>query len=624
MEGGPYCHVQYVINMLKDRSQYLYIAVVVFVVYLAALGNSFTYDDHHYIVESEYIKGWKAFFSIFWDGYLSIPSEKIDHSRPLMPLSLALDYTLWGPNPLGYHLTNITLHAINSVLLYALACYISTGWVPIAASLLFAVHPVHVEPVAGVTFREDLLVTFFYLSAILFYIWFRISSKKLHYTLSIIAFILALLSKEMAATLPLTLLCYEYFFPGEKKVAWYYSLPYWCLLTFYLYFLYLVYSNLPTPPVHSESFWSVFKVLSFYAKLLLFPMNLHVDYNLHGTYFLEWMVFLGILLTLVSVVYVIRGRGRAGPFAVAFFFITLIPVLNIIPTFSLIADRFLYLPSAGFCIFIAEGLYRRQLASIRVPSMAVIALLLAFYSVVTFDRVKVWRDDFTLWSDALKKSPQSVRAHVAIGTQYINEGRDDEALSMLQKAIEIRPDYDKGYYNLGVVYMRKGYMDAAIMNFKKALEINPGYAKAHFNLGLALAKKGRYDEAVTEYEKALKFMPNNAILYNNLGNAYNAKGMYDKAIIAYERAVSIDPDYADAYYNRGNAFKETGRYNQAISSYERSIILNPMNASAYFNMGNVHLLLGRRDKAISAYEAALKANPGHQGARDALKLMWEG
>lgn len=607
---------------IKRAAPYFAIIVAAFGVYLNSLGYSFTYDDHHYIVESGYIRGWTKFFSIFEGAYFSHPPEALDLTRPLMPFSLTADFVVWGLNPFGYRLTNIFLHALNSILVYILAKQIlSDGWVSLAAALIFAVHPIHAEPVIGITFREDLLVTLFYLSSLIFYIRFAKGAGRANYILSVFTFFLALLSKEMAVTLPFILYCYAYLFGGKgaKRAGLYHYLPYWGILPFYFYFLYLVYSGLPNPPGYAGSIMATPHILAAYLKLLLFPLNLSVDYNLISYNFPEVIFFTTILFVLLR--YAVASRDKAIFFGMIFFIITLLPVMNIIPTFRLIADRFLYLPSVGFCILMASLLFkcRQKLGGVPLMHKVIAVIILGFYLLIALNRGGVWRNDFTLWSDALKKNPLSVRAYTAIGAYYINEGNDDSALKMLQKAVEIRPDYDKGYYNIGAIYLKRGYIDAAITVLRKAVEINPDYAKAHFNLGLALAKKGDYDEAIEEYEKALNSMSANALVYNNIGNAYSAKDLYDKALLVYEKAVSIDPYSADAYYNMANGLAKLGRYDEALKYYEKAIALNPGHSSAYFNMGNVYLQLGRKEKAISAYEAAVKADPRHQGASDAMK-----
>lgn len=610
--------------MVKGNKIFPYFTILLAAigVYAGSLGHSFTYDDFHYIVDSEYIKGWRAFFSIFGSGYLSLSPENLDMTRPFMPFSMTADYTLWGLNPAGYRLTNIILHALNSVLIYVLASHISRGRVPLTASLLFALHPVHTEAVVGITFREDLLVTFFFLFSLICYIRFANGARGVFYILSLLLFFIALLSKEMAVTLPLILLAYDYFFGSRGKRKWHSYLPYLGLIPLYLWLLYIVYSNPPTPPAYHGNILDISTVLAGYFKLLVFPFNLSVDYDLASSSNSWTFIFL-IISIFASVLYILKSEDKTGSFSIAFFFITLVPVLNIVPTFRLIADRFLYLPSAGFCIFIAVIFYRiiPEKASWRGLYFFGAAAILLFYAATAMDRGLVWQNDLTLWSDVLKKSPQSVRAYTAIGAYYLKEGKDDEALPMLQKAIQLRPDYDKGYYNIGVIYLRKGDTDAAIAAMKKAIEITPGYGKAHFTLGLASMQKGKFDEAVAEYEKALSLMPNNAILHNNLGNAYSAKGMYDRALLMYERAVSIAPDDAEAYYNMGNAYAESGRYAEALNLYKKTVVLSPANASAYFNMGNIYIILRQKDKAISSYQKALEANPMHQGALDMLKKI---
>lgn len=609
---------------IKKLIPYIVLASLTLSVYLFTLPYSFTYDDHHYIEESRYIKSWNGLTAILNDSGAAVSPEELDLTRPLMPVSLAIDYSLWGLNPAGFRLTNILLHALNSVLVYILASSLLTNrWSCLMSALIFAVHPIHVEPVVGITFREDLLVTFFYLSALLLYIKFAVDSKPLYYLFSLSFFILALLSKEMAVTFPLVVLIYNFILKrdaGKKSLLL--QIPYWSVLPFYLLFLYSIYSKLPLPGSGAGDgpvfILSSLKMIATYAGLLLFPFGLHVDYDFHAALF-DPAMLTGIILILAAAWYLIKGKDRVISFCIAFFFVTLIPVMNIIPTFRLVADRFLYLPSVAFSLL--AGILLMQLGQRDRFRLVISAALILLLGVVAVKRGTVWENDLTLWSDVMKKSPGSVRAYAAVGAYYLKEGKDDEAMAMFQKTISLRPDYDKGYYNLGVLYLRKGYDAAAISNLSRAVELNPDYGKAYFQLGLAYAQGGQYDKAIQAYEKAIKFMPDSAVLQNNLGNAYSANGDYSRAFAAYETAISLDTNYADPHYNLGNLLVHLDNVERAIKAYKKAVELNPLNVSAYYNLGNVYQATGKKDEAIYAYSQALNIDPSHKRAGEALKQL---
>lgn len=611
---------------VKKLIPYTVLASVTISVYLFTLPYSFTYDDHHYIEESRYIKSWAALASIFNTGYAAVSPEDLDLTRPLMPVSLALDYSVWGLNPAGFRLTNILLHALNSVLVYILASSLLTNrWSCFLSALIFAVHPIHVEAVVGITFREDLLVTFFYLSALLLYIKSAEGSKFLYYLFSLAFFILALLSKEMAVTFPFVLLLCNYYILKREdggKASRFLKISYWLPIPLYLLFLYSIYSKLPLPQSGSGgisgAIFPVLKMIATSAGLLLFPFNLHVDYDLHVALF-DPGLLTGVIIILGAGWYLINGKNRGLSFCIAFFFVTLIPVMNIIPTFRLVADRFLYLPSVAFSLL--AGIVIMHIGQRDRFRLVISAALILLLGVVAVKRGTVWENDLTLWSDVMKKSPGSVRAYAAVGAYYLKEGKDDEAMAMFQKTISLRPDYDKGYYNLGVLYLRKEYYDAAITSLSRAVELNPEYGKAYFQLGLAYANGGQYDKAVPAYEKAIKFMPDSAVLQNNLGNAYSANGDYSRAFAAYEMAISLDTNYADPHYNLGNLLVHLDNVERAIKAYKRAVELNPLNASAYYNLGNVYQATGKKDEAIYSYSQALNIDPSHKGASEALRQM---
>lgn len=623
---------------MTKRIWYPYTVVIILslAAYLYTLGHEFTFDDYHYIVESGYIKGWGALSSIFSRDLSSLSPETLDLSRPLMPFSLTLDYKIWGLKPFGYHLTNVIFHTLNSVLIYLLAKQFLPGPESLASAMIFSIHPIHVEPISGVTFREDLLVTFFYIFSLLFYVRYRCNRKLTYYILSFSSYLLALLSKEMAVTLPAVIVLYEYLFSKREKMkasVWLYICPFLIATFTYLVYLYLVYSSLPSYPGIAWDFNSVFftalDLIYINVRLLLFPVNLNVDYDLSTTFsFLESTSLLSLTMIVCSIYYFFSGKKKVLSFCAIFFFVSLLPVLNIVPTFRLAADRFLYLPSVPFCMIAGAVFFelKRRLEfgpQRRLPSFIGICVLVLFF-INTVSTARVWENEYTLWSNVLRKNPDSAMAHAALGAYYLKEERDDEAKRHLLKAIQMRPDYDKPYYNIAVVLEREGDIDAAISAMERAVRINPQYVKARFMLGLMLERVGRHDEAIAEYNEALVFMPDSGVIYNNLGIAYNAKGMYTDALKNYERAISLDPGYADAYYNMGNTFVNAGQYREALSSYRTAVKLNPGSASAYFNMGNVYLLLNRREDAVSAYRNALILDPGHSGAKEMLGMIERG
>lgn len=641
MEGGSFGHVYYVmLRLLMSNSNIIRcftVFIVAFVAHTNTLNNGFTFDDYHYIVESEFIKGWKDFFSVYTRDYLALPQEKLDLTRPFMPLSLTFDYSIWGLNPFGYHLSNVILHSLNSLAVYLLAGSILGAGASFAAALIFAVHPVHVETVASATFREDLLVTFFYITSLVFYIRFSSTSKKTYYFISFLAFFFALLSKEMAATLPLVLIIYDYFLSGKpfSWKRWLFYAPFWSLLALYLLFIYTIYSNIVVSPAIKGSLSAVLytasKITGSCIKLLIIPVNLLADYNLHSSdSFLEPSVFFPAALIATLLFYLFKSRNKAFSFSAIFFFISLLPVINLIPTFNLLADRFVYLPSVPFCILagLMISTYGKKISGkslLDKLSLFIFVCMLVLFFLNTLSLSKVWKNDFTLWSNVLLKNPYSAKAYAAIGITHLKEERYDEALRMLIRSLELKPDYDKAHYNLGLIYKKKGFLDAATSEFKKAVEINSGYGKAYFMLGLALSKQRQYAESINAYEKAIKFMPDNAVLYNNLGNSYSARRSYKKALLQYETAISIDPSFADAHYNMGNAHFKAAHYNLAISSYEKSLAIDASNASAYFNLGNAFLAIGLTDEAVSAFETTLGVDPMHEGSKAMLARIrgWE-
>jgi hypothetical protein len=522
-------------------------------VYSNTLFNGFVYDDSFQVLQNEWIKDIRHLPDIFLNSAWAFRDNQtpINYYRPVMHLIYMVDYHIFGVQPWGFHLTSAIFHSLNTIMVFFIASilfkqhadihaeqkglreryliyYVSP---PLVAAVIFAIHPVNTEAVAWVAGIPELTFVFFYLCS--FYLYLATPSTSARYILAPFFFLLATLSKETALTLPLLLFAYDTVFNKEgvrTKLDYFRRyLPF--AITIGIYFILRFYALggiAPQKPKHDylSSFQyliNVFPLTIEYFKTLLFPLNLNAFHVFHPVFsIMEAKTLVSLLLTtgFLVLLAVIRGRERIASFALLWIVIPLIPVLYIpgvgINTF---AERYLYLPSVGFSIFVAYWLWRVfNILSSKNRKIMVLCLTTAlflttlFYATSTVKRNVTWRNELNLWSDTVKKSPDSAMAH----------------------------------YNLGIVLYNKGSIDPAIAELKEAIRIAPGFIEAHHYLGAVYQDTGRSSEAVQEYMTVLQLSPDNAGVYYNLGLIYTQSGLLDQALSALQEAVRIKPDHTNA------------------------------------------------------------------------------
>jgi tetratricopeptide (TPR) repeat protein len=516
-----------------------------------------------------------------------------------------LDYHIFGLRPWGFHLTKILFHMGSSLLVFFMASTIISRhgggntktyneYVPFAAALLFATHPIHTEAVLGIT--EVSLAFFYFLS---FYLYVRADVKGRGVPVSsVVFFFLAALSKETALTLPILLFAYDYSFKRDSVLhptpeTFYLLLkrylPYLVVAGIYLILRTYAIGGVVSSKAHAELsgyeyFINVFPLFVQYLGKLILPINLNAAYVFYPiSSLLEWKGIMGVTVTLgfVLTLYLVRDRNRVVFFSLLLVIIPLLPAFYI-PALGLhtFAERYLYLPSAGFVIIISLGLCGiaslDALSRRAIPIMlSVVFVITALYSAGTIKRNPVWKDSFTLWSDTVKKSPGSAVAHNELGLIHAEHGRLDKAVEEYRRALTINPRYHDIHYNLGLAYQKTGRTEKAIGEYKMALGLKPDLKDAHNNLGVAYDRLGRVDEAVRAYREAIRFNPHDANPHYNLGKIYGRLDRLDEAIEEYRKALRLNPGFADAHFNLGLTYKRKGLKNEAIREFEETLKLRP-------------------------------------------------
>jgi tetratricopeptide (TPR) repeat protein len=623
----------------------LLVASITFVVFLPALSNDFVnWDDIYLTYENPNIQSLDFGF-LKW----AFTSVVIASWYPLTLVSFALDYAIWGPEPWGFHLTNVILHSANTFLVALLVCrLVETGRgrneaggvdkavlvAGVVTALFFGIHPLRVESVAWVAERKDVLYSFFFLLSVLAYLKYadRAPGKTLFYLTSVVFFAMSLMSKPMAVTLPAVLVILDFYplrrlnldggWKGCKTVVLE-KVPFFTLslvlslLTVWTHQQGDTLMTLERVPL-MERFFVALRAFAFYIYKMVLPINLapYYPYPEDISFFaMEYIVSIMLLIAITSFCLWSSKRERLFSAVWIYYVVTLVPVIGVVQVGGqAAADRYTYLPSLGPFILagLAAGASFERFSKKHFQALAVAAVLLisGVLANKTVKQIAVWQDSITLWSYEIKLFPEkALIAYINLGSAYNDLGRTDEAIEEYKIALRIKPDYAEAHNNLGNSYYEQGRIDEAIEEYKIALRIKPDHAVAHYNLGNAYANLGRTDEAIEEYKKALRIRPDYAEAHNNLGNVYDSLGRTDEAIEKYKIALRFKPDYAEAHNNLGNVYDSLGRTDEAIEKYKIAIRHKPDFAEAHNNLGNAYGKKGLFDIAVEEFLTALRLEP---------------
>lgn len=610
------------------------------VLYANTLRNGFVYDDEATIVNNYLIRDFENLSLLLNKTAYFSRSGEVSY-RPLVTITYFIDYAIHGLKPRGYHLTNILLHTINGVLLYFLIILflrvkVAVWKTAFLVSILFVVHPVLTEAVNGISYREDLLTFFFYISALNLYLIVRQHSTKprslasrLLYLFSCLFYLLGLLSKEMAITLPLIILCYEWCFAGAKsnlasRLFPRYIIGYVVITIFYLYIrFYLFYNPEKQAPAWGllEGFLTAPWLVMSYLKQSILPIKLSADYVIKPVPSILSPSFILPFIFLVLVVsFALRDRKRF-LFGILFFLITLLPVYNIVPIFNPFAERYIYLPIVGFLVITVEVINTAEQWNKKLFFISSLLIVICIFGIAVIKRNAVWRDGYSLWTDTLRKMPNSSHAHNGMGVVYDKLGRINDAVLEFRAALSLKQGNPETHSNLGNAYSKLGRMDDAILEYREALRLKPDYTDAHYNLGNVYDKLGRLNDAVLEYREALRLKPDDPEIYYNFGNVYNKLGRMEDAVLKYKEALGIKPDYIEVYGNLGVVYYKLGLVDDAISEYRKALRLKPDYSDILFNLGMAYKKKGLNAEAKQAFEEALMLNPDDNEAKEMLTSL---
>jgi len=588
----------------------LSLALLVILIYANTLGSPFVFDSRNNIESNPHIRISKINLNDLAEAAFKSNAKQ----RPLSNISFALNYYLHGYNVVGFHVVNMLIHISTGFLLYlfikSTLCtpalrsrYGNYLWISFFTAAVWMVHPLQTQSVSYIVQRMNSLCAMFYILSILLYARFRLSGQQRHkwwlFSGCILAGILALASKQIAATLPVFIIAYEWYFFRDLDLKWlknHIPLLAGGILLAAVIALALLGSNpldgilegykgrnfTPAQRLLTEP-----RVVIFYLSLLLWPhpsrLNLDHDFALSNS-LVDPLTTLFAILTitaLIGLAVATARRQRLLSFCIVWFFGNLVIESSII-SLEIIFEHRVYLPSMMFSLIVILAVYRWLK-----PKWLQAALLCAMVTigaVWTYERNAVYIDRITFWQDCVNKSPRKARPHNNLGVALADQGDHDEAIKKYHKALQLDPHYQDPVGNIGLSLAEQGKMEESITYFLKALEINPKDYKTLNNLGASLIVIERYTEAVQRLSEAIALNLYYAQAHNNMGVALQHLGRIEEAIDHFSTAVRLDPDYAMAYNTLGVVLANQGRFEEAIEQFSAALKINPEYRSARLNL----------------------------------------
>lgn len=597
-------------------------------------------DDDQYLTDNRHVKSGLSIDGFTW----AFTTTRDANWFPLTWLSLMLDCQLFGSDPSGPHVISLLFHLANTVLLF-LVFQRMTGklWQSGFVAALFGLHPLHVESVAWVAERKDVLSTFFWIMTMWAYACYtehkvrgprsEVRGKTIlhpcvqRYLLVLFFFVLGLMSKPMVVTLPFALLLLDFwplgrlrppFFGTESRALVLEKIPLFVLSAASSVITFLVQRGgdavgsldlLPLP-------FRLANILVSYASYIckmVWPQHLAVYYPLLGNLPL-WQVTASALLLIGITLLAIKFGPKHPYLPVGWFWYlgTLVPVIGLVQVGGqAMADRYTYIPLIGLFLIVAmgvpEGLARwrhRKNLVVFCGSGALIVLI-----VVSRMQVSYWQDSIRLFEHTLAITSDNYLIHNNLGNALERSGRIEEAIVHYKETLRIKPDNAGTFFNLGNALSRRERADEAIRCYREVLRLKPDYAEAHNNLGNVFERLGDQQEAMVQYREALRLRPEYAEARSNLGIVLAKRGEIEEAMGHFKEAMRIDPGYEKAYHNLGVSLAEQGRTREAMAQYRRALQINPGFREARFSLGLAYAKIGDRLSALEESRVLRRIDP---------------
>lgn len=620
------------------------LAALTFLTFAATFRNGFvSWDDPAYVTGNPNVLA-----GLTWRGTLwAMTATGGYYWHPVTWLSHMLDVQVYGTNAAGHHLTSLLIHAATAVLLFALLRHATGVRGPSAlVAGLFAVHPLHVESVAWIAERKDVLSGFFWMSVL----WVHVSCvrhpSRARHVLALVLFALALASKPMAVTLPFVMLLLD-MWPLGRREPWLRlaaeKLPFFALAAGSA--LLTLMNQAGAGAVRSFETYSLglrvsnaFVSYAAYAGKMVWPSGLAAFYPYPAAVAVwpDVAVSLFVLVAVSAAAVVMRTRGHRYFLAGwLWYLVTLLPVIGVIQVGDqAMADRFTYVPLIGLFIIVAFAGHRlvERTPALKVPALVAAAGVLVACAFASAIQVRHWRDSMTMWGRAAQVTEANDRAHANLALVHEEQGTLDEAVAHYRKAIEIlapsveaKPPARRWTGNLhndvGRVLARQGRSDEARSEFERALAMDPANADAHNNLALLLESRGLVGEALDEFREVVRLRPLDPVARTNLGNALERAGRSDEAIDQYREAILVAHDHAPAHANLAVSLANQGRFDEAVTECTEALRLRPDEAGWLYRLAAIHERRGSVAEALAPLRKALSIDPGNRLALEMLERL---
>jgi protein O-mannosyl-transferase len=655
----------------------LFLALLTALIYWQVKNFDFvSYDDLAFIPNNPHVRtgltlrGIQWAFTTFYEGYW----------HPLTWLSHMAAVELFGLKPGGHHLINVVIHIATTVLLFLVLKKMTRAiWQSAFVAALFALHPLHVESVAWVAERKDVLSAFFWILTLGAYALYAEKPNAQRYLLTLLFFILGLMSKPMIVTLPFTLLLLDYWPLGrlqqinllihkpQKEIApeskqrkrkssgsilrqihdsglpivdkpvsrrsllfifVIEKIPFFILSVLFSFTTFVAVkkvgalSSLKGIPLSGRMINAAVSYVMYLVKMF-WPFDLALFYPHPLTYPL-WQSIGAAFLLIAFTIFAMGAYRRFPYFTMGWFWylITLIPVSGLVQAgMQARADRYTYVPLIGLFVTLAWGvpeMTKKWPHRGKVLPLFAVMLIIPLM-ILSWYQIQYWKDDFTVFQHAINVTKDNDLAHSNLGFAYHNKGDLNNAMKHYRLAIIINPDHPDTHYNLGISLADQGHFQEAMDQCGMAVRLDPKHAPAYYNLAYVLMLQGRNDEAVKQLQVAIRLDPEYAKAYGLLGDIFAAEGKNQEAADYYNQALEIEPIMANIHYNLGTIQAKLGQMDEAVRHFRKAVELKPDYAKAHNNLGMAMLIQGQIDDAILHFQEALRADPKNDLARKNLQ-----
>ncbi len=653
------------------------LALVTVVAFQGVRNNDFvSFDDGLYILQNQHVQQGVTMHSIAW----AITTFHQGNWNPLTWISHMVDSSLYGKNPAGHHITNLCLHTADAVLLFLLLLYM-TGCLGRSAmvAFLFALHPAHVESVAWIAERKDVLCAFFWFATLLAYAWYTRKPSWRRFVWVVCGFACALMSKPMAVTLPFTMLLLDYWplrritFTPETHPLWFSSIWKLCLEKWPLFIMAAISSKIASAaqsaggavvPLKTLHLWQRIcnAPISYcrYVKMMLWPDPLTVYYYYD---FNHIMVSAAVLaaLALILVTAACWHYRKDKPYCLIgwlWFLGTLVPVIGIVQVGEqALTEHFTYVPFIGLFIAVVwlAGEAVAKFPKIKFATQLLAVAVILACAIKTNAQVKVWKNTVTLFSHALALDPRGDLPNLNLGAEYVRQGRNAEAQVYLERTLEYyptqplalsftayclmvscepnqqrnlplagqrlelaiseAPDDPDVLSNMALWSTLMGRPKDAETYCRKAIAAHPEYITARLYLADAFEAQGKLDEAIQEYRQALALEPDNYVALNKFSASLDQHGLTGEALKELRRSLAIQPDQPGAHAQMGRILMETHQLPEAVEELTRALRFDPANANLHNGLGVALIQLGEDERAVEQFSEAVRIDPAYAEAR---------